>query len=345
MRYVINGKFLTQRLTGVQRFSTEIIKALDKICKKGEFVLLVPKGGTFNNSILKNIEVKKYGLLKGILWEQISYPLYAKKNNLLCVNLGNVAPLVKPDIVCIHDMDIIRHPQWFNWKFVLWSKLQYYNSVAHSKLILTVSEFSKREIQEIYPKSKNRVFVVSEGWQHILDVQSDKDTLKKYGLNEKNYFFSLYQSTPNKNIKWVIETARRNHNQLFVISGWHNRKINIKDDVMNMAESLENVKVLGYVTDGELKCLIKNCKFFLFPSIYEGFGLPPLEALGLGANVLAGDIPVMREILDDAVTYLDPYDFSSNVEDLEEIEYERRYRVLEKYSWAKGAEQLYQLLR
>lgn len=345
MRYAINGKFLTQRLTGVQRFSAEIVKALDLICRKEEFVLLIPRGCVIDNFSLDNIEIVECGSLKGILWEQVSFPLYAIKNNLLCINLSNVAPLVKPDVVCIHDMNLIRHPQWFDWKYVFWSKAQYYNSINRSKLILTVSEFSKSEIQKLYPNNRNPIYVISEGWQHILDIQSDEHALRKYGLKKKEYIFSLYQSIPNKNFKWVIETAKRNGNQQFVISGWHNKKVHKKDDAMDLAETLENVKVLGYITDGELKCLIENCKFFLFPSIYEGFGIPPLEALGLGTNVLVSNISIMREVLGNAALYIDPYIFDIDFDNLDGIEEKERRRILEKYSWTRGAEKLYQLLQ
>ena len=338
MKYAINGKFLCQKITGVQRFSYEIVKELDKIVPKGEFVIVMPKRKC-KHIKLNNIEIVAYGLFSGNVWEQISFPHYLIKNGLIGINLGNVAPIIKPDIVCIHDMNLIRHPQWFSKRYVMWSKIQYRNTMLRAKMILTVSNFSKREIDELYPQKKPQVYVLSEGWQHMQRIIENESALNKYNLPKNEYFFSLYQAMPNKNFQWIVKVAQQNPDKLFVVSGWHNKKVNAADDSFKLIYNLNNVKVLGYLSDEDMKCILKYCKAFLFPSTYEGFGIPPLEAMAVGANVVVSDIPVMHEILGNCAQYI--VDQNNTELHIKNIDHSC---VLNKYSWEKAAYELYSAL-
>lgn len=337
MKYAINGRFLTQRVTGVQRFEREIIRALDRRPEAKEFCLVVPRDYDKGYK-LENIKIVVIETFKGILWEQISFLRYLLKNHLIGINLGNVAPLLKPDIVCIHDVKLVINPEWFNWKYVLWSKLNYINALKRGKLVFTVSEFSKTEIERLYPKRNVEICVLDEGWQHINDIETDEDTLERYKLEKSQYFFSLYQSIPNKNFRWVVNAAKNNPEEIFVVSGWNNKKINNSEINPEEINRIPNIKVLGFVTDEEMKCLIKNCKAFLFPSLYEGFGLPPLEALSMKVPVLVMEIPVMHEIFRDSVQYID--------ETNKRILYEKEIDddVLFRHSWQNGASLLVKAL-
>ncbi|MCM1126506.1 MAG: glycosyltransferase family 4 protein [Lachnospiraceae bacterium] len=340
MKYAINGRFLTQRLTGVQRMEIELLKELDKLLlyEQNDIVIVAPSG--YKKGVqLKNIRVVMFGKLKGIAWEQISFYHYLRKNDLIGINLGNVAPLLKPDIVCIHDVKFVKHPEWTRWKYVLWSRLHYWNALTRGSKVLTVSNFSKKEIEECYPKKRSQIYVLDEGWQHMREMKSDPETLKKYELTRGEYYFSLYQIMPNKNFKWIIKAAEHNPNELFVVSGWHNKKMNISDIDSKDVKKFKNIKVLGYIKDEEMKFLLENCKAFIFPSVYEGFGLPPLEALAVGAKVLVMDIPVMREVLGDSVQYIQNDNYSVEVDESIKAD-----NALERHSWENGARKLMNVL-
>lgn len=133
---------------------------------------------------------------------------------------------------------------------------------------------------------------------------------------------------------------KNNPEYIFAISGGGNLK--------NVAESsgfsgLPNVYFLGYVSDNEAKCLIKNCRAFIFPSLYEGFGLPPLEAMGIGCkNIIVSDIEVMHEIYGDKVNYIDPENFDGSI-NFSEFRANSYDEILNKYSWEKSAQLLYNL--
>ena len=290
---------------------------------------------------MRNIRVIHVGRLKNRLWEHISLPLYAKRRKATVLSLCNVAPLLNPGIATILDMKIFAHPEFFNRKFVLWYRLLFRNIVLRSKRILTISDFSKKEIEKYYKNSAGRVSVVPCAWQHLEKVGADEKALEKYSLTKKGYFFSMSSLDPNKNFKWIAAVAQKNPKQIFAIAGGMNAKVFSNEFDFDVPE---NLKFLGYVTDEEAKALMQNCKAFLFPSFYEGFGIPPLEALSAGAQVIVSDIPVMHEIFGDSVHYIDPKHACVKLDELLEQPVSLSDLVLEKYSWMKGAMELFDII-
>lgn len=301
-KFLVNGRFLTRPTTGVDRFAREVVRELDKIIEHGFMEVLVPKG-TPNLPKYKNIGVIEYGGLKGISWEQIQLPYYAIRHNRFLLNLCNAAPIIKTDLVCIHDMQFRAFPEFFSWKYVLWYRFLFAFITRNAKKVCTVSNFSKKEIKKYYPNMKAEVTVVYSGWQHMLRIKSDEDIFRRYPAIQRNqYFFAMSSIAKNKNFKWVIKTAKNNPDYTFVIAGKVNKKV-FGDVVL---ETVPNVIQLGYVTDSEAKALMENCLAFLYPSFYEGFGLPPLEALSVGADIVVSDIEVMHEIYYDWAHFIDP---------------------------------------
>lgn len=254
------------------------------------------------------------------------------RRKAISLNLCNVAPLPSPGIVCIHDVKIKARPQDFSKKFLLWYNLLFTNACKKAKKIITVSEFSKKEICKYYKVNPNRVVVILNAWQHYDRIGYDEKTLETYGLEKGKYYFSMSSMEPNKNFKWIAEMAKRNTDQLFAVSGSINKNV--------FAEGLgfqcpKNMKLLGYVSDEEAKTLMRYCKGFLFPSIYEGFGIPPLEAMSAGCpDVMASDTPVMHEVFENSVSYIDLESYSIPV--IRENIHKSKDR-LAKYSWEKSA--------
>lgn len=338
-KYLINGRFYSRKMTGVDRFASEILKQLDGMTKPGEFELALPKN-TINLPVFKNIRVSCVGKNTGNLWEQLDYCFYAYKNNTKAINLCNTAPLLKPDVVVIYDTKINDHPEFFNRKFVIWYRIQFANSFKNAKLIITDSYSAKKDILRNYPETDpNKIYVVYPSWEHMSDIKYDEQALLKYGLCKKQYYFSLGSIEPNKNLKWIIETAARNQDEVFVIAGKideHVYKPNDRQDIP------ENVKLIGYISDEEVKTLMRDCKAFVFPSFEEGFGLPPVEALSAGADsLIVSDIPVMHELFDDHAIYIDPENSDFCIKRNNEIDALTREEILKKFSWKESAEKLY----
>ncbi len=336
MKVIINGRFLLHRITGVERYAREILLELDKIIHSGEIEIAIPPEAQ-NIPDYKNITITKVGKLKNRLWEHISFPAYVRKKGAISLNLCNTAPLTDPGIVCIHDMKIKAHPEYFNKKFLLWYNLLFSVAVKHAKRIITVSVFSKNEIKKYYSIKADKIVVIPNAWQHYKRVPYNENTLEKYKLEKGDYFFAIGSMEPNKNFKWIVDSAKKTPNQVYAIAGSINKKIfvnGIEDELP------PNIKLLGYVGDEEAKTLMRDCKAFLFPSIYEGFGIPPLEAMSAGCkNIIVSDTEIMHEIFENSVVYL-------NAElSLNKFKYVDHEKILKKYSWKKSAEQIYNLIK
>lgn len=342
--YVIDGIFLTRQTTGLQRFAANIVRELDALAGKGELRILVPEeyDGTAG---YKNIEIIRYGRHRGYLWEQTDLPRYLRKSGAKGIFLENDIPVFyRKGIVALHDISLKVNPQFFSGSFksrmtrAFWQMI--YGRIMTSDMkIVTVSEFSKAEIKRVYGINDDRITVINNAWQHMDRIASDDSVLSGLGLKEGAYWFGMATSAPNKNLKWITEAARQHGDETFVIAG-------SRTGELGGETAPENLKPVGYVSDGEARALMAGCKGFLFPTFYEGFGLPPMEALAAGAGqIVVSDTPCMHEVYGDVAQYIDPHDYR-NIE----LHERRRSReeieaFLEGYSWKNSAEKFMQLIR
>lgn len=333
-RFAFNGKFLTQRMTGVQRYAFELITHFDGLTlPDGQFELLVPRNAK-EVPALRHIRVVTVGTKQGVPWEQVDYPSYCKKHHLVPVNLCNAGPLSLPGIVCIHDVKVKRFPQFFSLAFRLWYDIMLKKEIAHAKRIITVSEFSKGEIMEWYHVQAERITVIPNAWQQFNSVKESEGVLEKYQVGEKGFFFTLGSPEPNKNLPWIAKEAEKNPASLFLVAGKIDGKVFAEEHGVVFPS---NVRLLGFVPDGEVKALMRHAKALLFPSFYEGFGLPPIEALSQGTPVIVSDIPVLHEVFEGSATYVDPHKSDYLLDHLVRWDGEETRTVLEKYSWEKSA--------
>lgn len=342
-KYVINGKFMAERMQGIVRYAREMTKALDKyLDNEIEVILLIPKDAK-DLPKLKKIKTEIIGDRTGIVWEQTDLRKYLKKHkDVTCINFCNICPLfVQPGITTIHDIMYKVNPQDYkifrNKLSRYWHMFQYWYVTRHEKIITTVSNFSKEEIEKYYPCARGKITVIPNGWQHVLEYKESTDWQERYPfLKTKEYFFSLSTLSRNKNGKWIIENAKYNPDCVYAIAGKY-----YETDKFDIPE---NVHMLGFISDEDACALIKNCKAFIHPSLYEGFGLPPLEALALGAEVIASNVTSLPEVLGESVYYIDPGDFQVKLDNvLKQAVADSRY-ALNKYSWEKSVSKFKNLL-
>ena len=341
-KLIINGKFYTDSMQGIVRYARELTSALDRQLTGTESViLLVPRGAKVIPRF-KNIRVVRYGRHKGIRWELSDLRRYvAARKDHICVNMCNIAPFgVQPGITVIHDIMYKVLPENYtslrNRISRLWHCIQYRYVTGHELAVPTVSEFSRRDIEKVYPAAKSKLTVISDAYQHVYSYKESPDWQKKWSFLQKGeYFFSLATLSRNKNGKWIIETAKRNPDLTFAMAG--------KIYETEYDQIPENVHLLGFVSDEEACSLIKNCRAFIFPSLYEGFGLPPLEALALGAQVISSDTTSLPEVLGRCAHYIDPHDYNTDLEKLLSEPVADRSEALSRYSWDSSAKKLLEL--
>ena len=346
-RFAINGRFTARKLTGQERFARELLAELDKICSKDEFVLVVPSYAS-EVPCYKNIEVVRYGKVKSHFWEQIDLYRYAKKRNLLSINLTTTCPFIAPGVVCIHDAAYFEIADMLTKNLygklsTAWHRLLAKAAAKRAKKILTVSNYSKNKLSEILHVAKERIDVVYDAWQHFSRVGEDDSVFEKLppGFERGKYFFALSSLSPQKNFIWIKEVAKRNRNMQFVVCG----KVESISSFDEGALKNDNVFFTGYISDSEVKSLMKGCRAFIHPAVYEGFGIPPLEAMSCGVQVIASNATCLPELYEDAVHYIDPYDYNVDLDALLRQPVASSEKILEKFSWEKEAAKLLNILR
>lgn len=339
MRYVIDGIFLCKRITGIQRYAIEITKELDKIVEPGFLEIAVPERCTTSLD-LKNIRVVRFGKKSDRLWEQIDLVRYLKRNRAQGLFFENTIPLLyRHGVVTVHDVSLKANPSLFatsikGYLTVLWRLLMYSAIMNSGMKLITVSEFSKKEIIKYYRVDSSRITVAYNAWQHMDRIERDDSVFQEAAITPGEYYFAMATIAPNKNFRWIAEAAKNNPDEIFVIAGGGH----IKDVINEKYSDLGNLVYLGYVSDERAKSLMAACKGFIFPSFYEGFGIPPLEAAACGApRLILSDIECLHEIYGDNAVYVDSHDYKYDFNNMYEP-LSSSINLLSKYSWKKSAE-------
>lgn len=202
---------------------------------------------------------------------------------------------------------------------------------------VTVSDNQRHLISERLGIPLDKIGVTYNGWEHLQNVQPDVTVFDKLpGVKKKEYYYALGSLAGHKNFKWVREVAARNPDKTFVVAGGKDLAA-FGSAEADAAQNTSNIFYPGYVTDGQNKALMQNCKGFLHPAVFEGFGIPPLEALSLGAPIALARASCLPELYGDTARYFDPYDYDVDLDALFAKPAAPPDKVLAKYSWEKTA--------
>lgn len=344
-KIIINGKFLCQKMTGVQRVAYELIKQLDndiERIKELKVILYIPRKEILLYDMeLKNIKIERGGIFKSKLWEFFDFGFFVIKERAMGLVMTGMAPFYIKHMVFVHDISFKKNKKFYSKKYTFFYDFITYLYSIFSKKIITVSNFSKKEIEYFYPRSRGKIEVIYNGGDHILRIKEDYEILKKLNLEYKGYFFSLGSVSPNKNMKYIVSCASNNSEKIFVITGKPLEK-SIFGKV-DFKEIPKNIIFTGYLKDEEIKTLYKNCEGFIFPSIYEGFGLPPLEAMFCGAECYISNKSCLPEIFLESVNYINLNDNDFLKNKINKNGEQENY-ILNKYTWSKASKQLIELL-
>jgi glycosyltransferase involved in cell wall biosynthesis len=299
---VVNARFLTQSLTGVQRYAIELSLRLKQLDDTSiEFVC--PKN-VVQYDIFERLNAKIIGKKTGHLWEQTDLPRYLKKQgNPLLVNLGSTAPMCyKNKIVTLHDITYIRYPQSFSLKFRIWYRLLIPQILKKSLALITVSEFSKKEISSYFKHLPKDIYVI----YNAVNEQFKADQTKKENIS--SYLLAVSSPNYHKNFARLIsaflnlQKSKKIKENLLVVGESNHSFAKQSYD----ADQSTSIHFMGRIKDEDLIKLYQNAKAFIFPSLYEGFGIPALEAQACGCPVIASNAAAMPEILKDSVIYFEP---------------------------------------
>ncbi|MGE5053073.1 MAG: glycosyltransferase family 4 protein [Acidobacteriota bacterium] len=282
--------------------------------------------------------------MSGTSWEQVELPRYC--DGQLLFTLSGGAPILHSrNVVTIHDAAAVASPAGYSWTYRLWHASVCRRMARTAEHIFTVSNFSKSEIVKWYGAPAEKISVTYLGGDHLSSFAADPAALARFRICGK-YILAASVQNPNKNFDRLVQAVSRHCKSSIplLIAGGSD------SNVYRSMKLTQEVRSLGYVTDLELKALYENATCFAFPSLYEGFGLPPLEALSLGCPVVASRAGSLPEIFTGAAFFCDPYDpedIARAIDRAVESSHSGRDDLklfASKFSWAKCARQTLELI-
>lgn len=350
-KIVINGEaFSNDELYGIQRNALALIQEIDTLIPRNSIELLVPENSAHSLSF-ENITIVKQPKHKGKLgkqiWNHFTFPRYTESNQALGVDLTLGLPLWGCDVIELHDCIVEDYAENAN---TLQKKLAraYYifrvkRAISRKVTILTNSSFSRKQIASHYKLDEDDITIIPCAWQHWQKVEPDETVLNRFALQDGKYFFTLGSRYAHKNFKWIKEAARQNPDWLFVVSG--TSLLSTSDRTIE-EDPLANVLFTGYISDAEVKGLMRHCRAYIQPSFCEGFGIPPMEAMSTGAKCIVSDSGSLPEIYANSVWYIDPEQYSNiNLGDIMKQPIAENEKVLSRFSWEESAAKLWGILK
>ena len=346
----VNGRFMTRRPTGIDRFAGELLQAwLETYGVTRDVRILLPpvkEGSVVPAASHRAVTV---GSRSGHLWEQIELPQHTHEHFLL--NFCNSAPVFKrKQLAVLHDASVMANPSMFGFLYRSWHRRLSAQLMRRAAVLATVSKFSADELGRYFGTRTRGIEIIYESGEHILRTAADRGVLGRLDLVGRRYVLAVGSRTLNKNFGAVVHAAGQlsDLGVKVVAAGGSNSRV-----FAGAPLASDNLVLAGYVSDGELRALYENAECFVFPSFYEGFGLPPLEAMHCGCPTLVSDRSSIPEVCGSAALYCnpdDPADIARQLQriltspalrlDIRDAGYER----VKQFTWRRAADTLDALL-
>ena len=350
-----------QRKVGISEYAFELLKQFEKFQISNITFQIYLKDNPASD-LPKEREGWKYVIVKpGKFWTQLGLPLYLYTHNPkpdVFFSLTHYSPRFSPvpTAMAVMDLAFLRFPDTFNTSdlYQLKSWTQY--SVKKATRVFTISEASKNDILKYYQIPEKRVVVTHLGikpLQHMNDQLSVTDVKKKYSLQSPYYLF-VSTLQPRKNIVKLIEAFAKLKDvktDLIIVGkkGWLYEPILAAPEKYNVSE---RVKFLDFAPNEDLPGLYKGAIAYVFPSLYEGFGLTLLEAMKYDCPVITSKVSSLPEAGGEAALYVDPESVDSIAEAMEKITDKtlrekliaKGHEQIKKFSWEKTARETLKVL-
>ncbi|WP_428384686.1 glycosyltransferase family 4 protein [Nevskia ramosa] len=289
-----NTRILSGHTTGVQRYALELL-------------------ARFGNQVHAVAPTKPRHGVNGHLWEQFVLP--SKLDGRLLWSPSNTGPLmIERQIVTLHDVVPIDHPEWLNPRFAAWYQFLTPKLVRRVRSVITDSLATRERILHYFPDVESKIEVVHIGVDqrfHERDASERESARKALGIPSPHYVFALGSLEPRKNLSRLLQAWARIEHRVpddvwLVLAGARGKKLVFGD--VSFESLPPRVHLSGYVPDELLPALYSGAIAAPYLSVYEGFGLPPLEAMACGSPPLTGDRTSLPEVVGDAGVMVDPFD-------------------------------------
>jgi len=379
MRIGIDIRLIGKKRTGDETVFFNLVKNLSEVDKKNEYFLFTDRDPDKNSNLAEEIKKLKLADKFNIIfinspnrfwWNLRALPTYLRKNPVDIFHTQYIAPFWRPKnvklVLTIHDISFNFFPQFIKFPDLFFLKTLIPRSLRKAAKIIAVSDFTKKEIEKYYGIPAENISVIHNGvdfklFNQAIDQEKLRKIKSKYNLPEK---FVLYIGTlqPRKNISVLIEAMKiliEKYNlgdTKLVIAGnrqAHNFDSKIDEKIKNH-DLQKSIIFPGWIDEEDKAALYKLAECFVFPSLYEGFGIPVVEAMAAGTPVVCSNVPVLREIGESAALFCDPrnsLEFAKNIskiltdENLRNNLIEKGKIIAQKYSWQKNAEKTLNLYK
>lgn len=341
----INARILNGPISGVQRYLLSIIEELNKI---------------LYGSSVKTIYSERNGF-SGHLWEQSMLPFKVSAKDVLW-SPSNTGPLFCPakQVVTIHDFATLDHPEWTSWKFnALYSQLLP-KLASRVDSIIAISDYTKSRILNYVDIEESKIKVIKNGVEERFFIKATDanflNVISKYKIKTNRYILSVSSIEPRKNIVTLLKAWEKIQDQLdddvwLVLVGKQNTKIFADAGLANIPP---RVHFTGFVDDIDLPVLYQHAQLFTYISLYEGFGLPPLEAMAAGVPVITSNTTSIPEVVADKAIKVNPISVNEVADNILHLMQHESLRLkignagiehASQFSWQKTAEQTFNLLK
>ena len=335
MKIALDGMPLASQLTGVGHYTRELARNLAVVAPSDSFTFIEPRG------VLKK------------RWWSLGLPLHLLRNSFDLFHGTNYEiPLWsrRPTVVTIHDLSLLLHPEVHEEKLVARARWRLPLMAKSASKIITPSNSVKTEVCEAFGVDPDKVAVTPEAPRAAFRRREDPELLSRLGIDQD---FVLFVGTiePRKNLRRLVDAFDQllrttSLSPKLVIAGGQGWLMDDFASSIRQKGLADRVCLTGYLEDEDLCTLYSTCAVFVYPSLYEGFGLPPLEAMACGAAVITSRIPSLMETAGSAARLVDPNDIDdlarAMVEMLSEEHVREHYSELSRnhvknFSWQQTA--------
>jgi len=364
---MIDARSMDKRQSGVGNYVSNLIQGLKSANKKHRYAVMV----TFKQAAVLPDYFKEFEIytvpfssenhVMGDPWEFILLPRLLRNN---AIDIFHGPAFMAPpfhrgfqSVATIHDLVAFHHPHTIPMKYAFYMRFLIKLMVSRAGGVITDSEFIRNEIIKMFHVDEKKVFAIPIAASEMFKPVEDKSRIEKlkelYGIN-KRYFLHVGNIEPRKNLINLFRACDRIWErlgpdfQLVVVGkkGWLYKEI---FDTLSGTKCAHDVVFTGYVYEEDIPALYSGADFFIFPSIYEGFGLPILEAMRCGTPVITSNVSSMPEVAGDAALYVDPRKTEDIAEKILELAYnktlrekmrEKGFQQAAKFSWEKTARKI-----
>ena len=359
-RTFVNASILHERPTGLGVYVKNVIKNLKDFDSNIEVFCPIDIEGMKVQKVNRYVKpsYKKKGGIVRFLWTQIVLPFKVRKDDILYHPFQYISFFAKSkQIITIHDFIPLHYPEVAKHQYIYYKYLMPL-LLKKAYKVVCISNNTKKDLQNFYNVDDDKIVTIYNGFDNkLFNVKNiDKEVLSKYDIDYE-YMVMVGASYPHKNLEIIIESYKGIEDSVeckLVIVGKDSDYIRRLKTLTNKLGLEDKVIFLGYVPDEDLPSLYGCAKAFLYPTLYEGFGLPILEAMASGTIVMCSDNSSLPEVAGDATVTFDAKDkedigkkilYIINNEEVREKLKMKSNENIKRFSWEKCAEEIYEVIK